>query len=80
MERILKKVKRPTLDYCIFRSAEVAPSKPSPKLDDPWEPVYKYWPALWATRPIPISPPRAMVEQSARDGTALCVNVKGEWS
>jgi ankyrin repeat protein len=80
VERILKKVKRPTPDYCIFRSAEVAPSKPSPKPDDPWEPVYKYWPALWATRPIPISPPRAMVEQSARDGTALCVNVKGEWS
>jgi ankyrin repeat protein len=82
VENILKKVKRPTPDYCLFRSAEVKPSKPPPKpgVDDPWEHVYKYWPTLWATKPIPISPPRALIEQSAKDGTALCVNVKGEWS
>jgi hypothetical protein len=78
VENILKKVKRPTPDYCLFRSAEVWPSKLPPKPDDPWEPVYKYWPTLWATKPIPISSPRTMVEQSARDGTALCVNLKGE--
>ncbi|CZR58590.1 uncharacterized protein PAC_08482 [Phialocephala subalpina] len=81
VETILEKVKRPSPEYCLFKSDEVKPSKPPPTdPEDPWQPIYKVWPTLWATRPIPISPPRAMVEQSARDRTALCVNVDGEWS
>ena len=81
VENILKKVKRSSPEYCLFKSDEVKLSKPRPTdPKDPWQSIYKYWPTLWATKPIPISPPRAMVEQSARDGTALCVNVNGEWS
>lgn len=81
VETILEKVKRLSPEYCLFKSDEVKPSKPPPTdPEDPWQPIYKIWPTLWATKPIPISPLRAMVEQSARDGTALCVNVDGEWS
>jgi len=80
VENILKKIQRPNPEYCLFKSAEVNPSKPPPKPDSPWESVYQYWPTLWATKPIAVSPPRDMVEQSVREGTALCVNIKGEWS
>jgi ankyrin repeat protein len=79
VETVLKKVKRPSPEYCFFKSNDVKPSKPPPK-SEAWQSAYKYWPSLWASRPIPISPPRSLVEQSARGGTALCVNVKGEWS
>ncbi|KAE8449006.1 hypothetical protein EG329_008594 [Mollisiaceae sp. DMI_Dod_QoI] len=80
VECILEKLKRPSPEYCLFKSDEVKPSKPAPNPEDSLKAIHKYWPTLWATKPIPVSPPRMMVEQSARDGTALCVNVKGEWS
>lgn len=80
VEAVFRKVKRPSPEYCLFKFDEVKRSKPPPPAEDFWHSAYKYWPTLWATKPIPISPPHAMIEQSARDGTALCVNVKGEWS
>lgn len=79
IETVLNKIQRPSPEYCLFKSNDGNPSKPPPK-SEAWQSIYQYWPSLWAIRAIPISPPRAMVEQSAREGKALCVNINGEWS
>lgn len=75
---VLSKLQRPAPDYCLFRSAEVAPSAlPA----DPAEhnALQRWWPSLWARRPHWVAPPRHMVERSAKEGRALCVNAAGCW-
>ena len=79
VEEILNKVKRPSPDYCLFKSDQVKPTRIPKKAEDT-NPFHKWWPSLWETQSQGISPPRSMVEQSAKDGSALCVNVNGEWS
>jgi hypothetical protein len=79
VEKVLSKVKRPSPHYCFFKSDEVKPTRLPTKPED-INPFHKWWPTLWETRTQGVSPPRAMVEQSAKDGSALCVNVNGEWS
>ncbi|KAI9643855.1 hypothetical protein NHQ30_007206 [Ciborinia camelliae] len=79
VERIFEKVNRPNAEFCLFKSDEVKPTN-LPSKEDDMTPFHKWWPSLWDVKPYGISPPRAMVEESARTGAVLCVNVKGEWS
>lgn len=71
---ILKRVKRPCRNFCYFRDTITATHKPNSRSE------------RWMSAPTPnlptqwISPPRAMIERSARDGTALCINEHGQWS
>ena len=71
---ILRRIKRPSRDYCYFQN----PNLPIYKDDIDFK---KWWPSLWSDTSVRwISPPRAMMEQSVQDEAALCVNAKGEWS
>lgn len=79
VEAVLDKIQRPAPDFCLFGSADVEPTAlPS----DPAERsrYQTWWPSLWSRRPAWIAPPRSMVERSAADGLALCVNSEGEWA
>ena len=74
LSAVLQKVQRPSRDYSYFR--DIAAAK-SGKDADAW----KWWqnpapsePSKW------VSPPRAMMQQSAQEETALCVNADGQWS
>lgn len=71
---ILKRIKRPSRDYCYFRNPYCSLSTEA--ID-----FKKWWPSLWSdTRVKWISPPRTMMELSVRDKAAICVNEAGEWS
>lgn len=71
---ILKKVRRPSRDFCYFRESLTTRPKASSSTRE------------WGSAPPQdsqtewISPPRTMIEQSARDETALCINEQGQWS
>ena len=65
----LKKVKRPSRSFCYFRHSFPTESK-------------KRW---WAGPPPTahtdwISAPRSLIDQSARERSALCINEQGQWS
>lgn len=71
---ILKRIQRPSREYCYFRTPNLAVST------DPID-FKKWWPSLWVDTSVRwISPPRTLMEQSARASTALCVNEAGKWS
>ena len=71
---ILKKVRRPSRDFCYFREV----STTTPKATSG---ARKWWSAPpQDLQPKWISPPRTLIEQSARDETALCINQQGQWS
>ncbi len=71
---ILKRIRRPSRDYCYFRNPYF--SLPTEAID-----FKKWWPSLWSdTRVKWVSPPRMMMKLSVRDKAALCVNESGEWS
>ena len=71
---ILKKVQRPSRDYCYFRDTSITKPKQEVKPKKWWSSIQEDVPTRW------ISPPRAMMEQSARDKAALCINEQGQWS
>ncbi|KAA8564870.1 hypothetical protein EYC84_010641 [Monilinia fructicola] len=79
VERIFHKVIRPNPEFCLFKSHEVKPTN-IPSREEDVTPFQRWWPSLWDLKPHGISPPRKMVEESAKTGAALCVNVNGEWS
>lgn len=71
---ILKKVRRPSRDFCYFR--ELLTTTPKATLG-----ARKWWSTPQQdVQPQWISPPRTLIEQSARDETALCINQQGQWS
>lgn len=71
---ILKRIKRPSRDYCYFRNPYI--SRSTEFID-----FKNWWPSLWSDTTVKwISPPRTMMELSVRDKAALCVNEAGEWS
>ena len=66
---ILERIKRPSRNYSYFRHAagfEPIPGSRSRRSQSS--------PLSW------VSPPRALMEQSARDETALCVDRNGRWA
>ena len=71
---ILKRIQRPSRDYCYFRAPHFTVS--TEDID-----FKKWWPSLWADTSVQwVSPPRHLMKQSARESTALCVNTAGKWS
>ena len=71
---IFNRIQRPSRDYCYFRT-------PHPYVSTEDIDFQRWWPSLWAeTRVSWVSPPRHLMEQSARASTVLCVNTAGEWS
>ena len=71
---ILNRIQRPSREYCYFRTPYFTAS--TEDID-----FKKWWPSLWSDTSVQwISPPRHMMELSARDKTALCVNEAGKWS
>ncbi|KIN07093.1 hypothetical protein OIDMADRAFT_111697, partial [Oidiodendron maius Zn] len=79
VEAILSKIKRPSPDYCLFKSAEIEPTRLPPNPEDR-NALQKWWPSLWRTRERWIAPSRELIEQSAKEGLALCVDENGTWS
>jgi ankyrin repeat protein len=83
LDAIFKKVKRPSLDFCPFRSAsdETHLDNSSDKSDEesPFS-FEKWWPSLFENPTTWVSPPREMMEKSVREEVALCVNAAGQWS
>ncbi|KAH8821442.1 ankyrin repeat-containing domain protein [Xylogone sp. PMI_703] len=83
VDAVFKKVKRPSPDFCPFRSAtdesylEADSSKNSEETAFSFE---KWWPSLFQKQTQWISPPREMMKESVKQQAALCVNPKGEWS
>ena len=74
IEAILNKIKRPSRDYSYFRT-------PHPYVSTEDIDFQRWWPSLWTDTSVSwVSPPRHLMEQSARDTTVLCVNTAGEWS
>ncbi|KAL8786592.1 MAG: hypothetical protein Q9195_008149 [Heterodermia aff. obscurata] len=70
----LQKVQRPSRDYCYFRDPHTARSMTKSG-------ARKWWSAPQQdTQPKWISPPRTLIDQSASDKTALCINEQGQWS
>lgn len=71
---VLMRVRRPSRDYSYFRDTSITKSSKNAGSRKWWQSLAQDEPCTW------ISPPRAMVEQSARGETALCINAEGEWS
>ena len=71
---VLKRVQRPSRNYSYFRDGSIAKSSLNAKPGKWWQDPAQDEPAKW------VCPPRTMMEQSAREETALCVNVHGQWS
>ena len=70
----LQKIQRPSRNFCYFR--DFHPTRSIAKSS-----TRKWWSAPQQdTQPKWISPPRALIDQSARDETALCINEQGQWS
>lgn len=71
---VLQRVQRPSRDYSYFRDTSIA--KPSQKAGSKkwWQNPAQDEPSKW------VSPPRALLKQSAHEETALCINVYGQWS
>lgn len=80
---IFKKVKRPSLDFCPFRSAKHETNiDDNSDQNDSDRPFYleRWWSGLFETPTRWVSPPREMMERSVREEAALCVNAAGQWS
>ena len=71
---ILKRVQRPSRDYSYFRDISIARSGKDAGSRKWWQYPAQHEPSKW------ISPPRAIMKQSAQEETALCINVDGQWS
>ena len=70
----LQKIQRPSRDYCYFRDAPTAKSTAKSGTRKWWSSPQQDTQQKW------ISPPRTLIDQSARDETALCINAQGQWS
>ena len=72
---VLARVQKPSRDYSYFRDISIA--RPSSKPADS-----RIWRRATAQNEPPewVSPPRAMMKQSAHEESALCINAHGEWS
>ena len=71
---ISQKVQRPSRDFCYLR--DIPPTRTIRKSG-----TRKLWSVPQQdTQPKWISPPRTLIDQSARDETALCINEQGQWS
>ena len=79
LSAIFKRVRRPSHDYCLFRTSLSAVPPPQSVKDVKFS-LDEWWPSLWAPSVSFISPPRHMMEQSIKEGAALCINAKGQWS
>lgn len=71
---VLKRVQRPSRDYSYFRDVSIAKSSKNASSRKWWQDPAQDEPLKW------VCPPRTMMEQSAREETALCINVHGQWS
>ena len=71
---VLKRIRRPSREYCYFRATSPPPSTTTQYFKD-------WWPSLWSDTKVKwISPSRPMMKASVCDGAALCINRNGEWS
>lgn len=71
---VLKRVQRPSRDYSYFRDVSIAKFSNSANSRKWWQDPAQDEPSKW------VCPPRTMMEQSAREETALCINLHGQWS
>ena len=71
---VLKRVQRPSRDYSYFRDISIAKPSKNAASRKWWQDPAQDEPSKW------VCPPRAMMEQSAHEETALCVDVHGQWS
>ena len=84
LSAIMKRVVRPTRDFCKFRSFQISEFPKfeieKPSLKSMISTFKKWWPSLWTEQTRWVRAPRAMMEESARQRAALCVNAAGQWS
>ncbi|MDI1488197.1 MAG: hypothetical protein OHK93_007471 [Ramalina farinacea] len=66
---ILERIRRPSRNFSYFRHAAASEANAGSR---PWRSQSSL--ASW------VSPPRVLMEQSARDETALCVDKRGQWA
>ena len=71
---VLQKLQRPSRDYSYFRDISIAKSSKDASAWKWWQNPAQGEPSEW------VSPPRAVMKQSASEETALCVNVDAQWS
>lgn len=74
IKAVLDRVKRPSRDYCYFRDPSTTQCPPDASFKRRKQRGTQTTSSQW------ISPPRAIIEQSARDEAALCINQQGQWS
>ena len=83
LDAIFKKVKRPSLDFCLFRSlndvSELDKNSSERGEATPFS-FRDWWPSLFVTPTKWVSSPREKMESSVHMGAALCVNAAGQWS
>lgn len=71
---VLKRVQRPSRDYSYFCDRSIAKPSKITASRKWWQDPAQDEPSKW------VCPPRAMMEQSAHEETALCINSHGQWS
>ena len=73
--QVFKRVKRPSREYCLFRTDLTEVPSESRTLDKQKGLLGKgYWSSLWRPARYWIAPPRNMMERAAKEKAALCVN------
>ena len=71
---VLQRVQRPSRDYSYFRDISIAKSGKVAASRRWWPNPAQHESSEW------VSPPRVMMERSAQEETALCINADGQWS
>ena len=71
---IMKKVQRPSRDYCYFRHLSMNLCQADNDTGKWWSKPHQDAQLKW------ISPPRTLMKQAAQNEMALCINEQGKWS